>query len=68
MYYFYSNFVRGLFRLLLGFVQQSVYANPPPKANAQKPTQAAGMRKHNRSPQLKSKPLIISELRQINGA
>ncbi|MBL7813886.1 MAG: hypothetical protein JNL70_02685 [Saprospiraceae bacterium] len=29
--------------------EQSVYANPSPKAHAQKPTQAAGMRKHSRS-------------------
>jgi hypothetical protein len=34
--------------LPLGFVQQNVYANPPPKAHAQKPTQAAGMRECDR--------------------
>jgi hypothetical protein len=41
--------------LLLGFVQQSVDANPPPKAHTQKPTQAAGMLKHNRSMKAKKK-------------
>jgi hypothetical protein len=36
-------------------MEQSVYANPPPKAHTQKPTQAAGMRKHKRSVQPKKK-------------
>jgi hypothetical protein len=48
------------------FMEQSVDANPPPKAHTRKPAQAVGMRERNRSPQLKKKTATTKKSRNDN--